>query len=707
MPRPGLALVYGKWELYQGYHATDPTQLTNFSKWAALAGDPGTELFTQAIQTMDCTIPATISWGENSLALTVQESGVGPLEDAVVCFYKAGEVQEVAFTDASGQVTLPINLSSPGNLKVTITHQNFYPIVDSVDVVQADVAVGYLDHIIDDDNNGSSSGDDDGYVNPAETIEIPLIFKNYGSSVIATGVNVTASTTSPYVTFGDNYETFPNLAPGGSTTSNDDLDLTVDPACPHGQKVVIDFATSADQGSWDGQMEFEVVSYDLKLLSATATGGDTLLTQGETANFVLTVRNTGSRPASSVTAEITSLSPVVTVNDNTASFGTINPGSIANCSGNPFNLTASMDAAPGELADLQVVYTDNYGIMQIETITISLGLKTVNDPQGPDPYGYYCFDNTDADYAQCHAYDWVEIDPDLGGSGTVLPLSDLYEEDDDSMNRTLPFIFRYYGEDVDEITICTNGWISTRPNDALTNFRNWPIPSGIGPNGLIAAFYDDLLTTSGGQVIDWYDSANHRYIVEWSGMRAFHSQSTIETFQIILFDPAYYPTPTGDGEILFQYNNITDVQGNVGTYGGDNGYSTIGIESPDKSIGIEVVYWNIYDDPAAAQLENNRAYFFTSNFTYDVTPPELVIDLTYQSGSPVPPLGGNLFFDVYLENIGTIAVNFDAWLDVEFEIGPPWTVVQRAFTNYLPGWAVNRPNTYFPVPSYYGAGNYL
>jgi hypothetical protein len=655
---------------------------------------------------MECDIPATVTWGENLLTLTVEELGLGALEDAVVCFYKAGEVLEVAFTDASGQVTLPIDLSTPGNLKVTITHQNFYPIVDSVDVVQADVAVGYLDHIIDDDINGSSSGDDDGFANPGETVEIPLIFKNYGSSVTATAVSVTASTAAPYVTFGDNYETFPNLAPGGSTSSYDDLDITIDPACPHGQQVTIDFATSTGQGSWDGQMEFEVVSYDLQTLSATATGSDTLLTQGETADLVLTVMNTGDRPASSVTAEITSLSPVVTVNDNFGVFGTINPGSQGTCSGNPFNLTASEDAPPGELADLEVVYTDNYGIMQIDTVSIALGLKSSTDAQGPDPYGYYCFDNTDTDYTQCPIYIWVEIDPDLGGSGTVLPLSDLYEEDDDSMDRNLPFTFRYYGEDVDEITVCTNGWISTRPNDAFTHFRNWPIPSGIGPNGLIAGFFDDLLTTNGGQVIDWYDAPNHRYIIEWSGMRAYHSSSTVETFEIILFDPAYYPTPTGDGEILFQYHTITDVQGYTGS-SGDNGYSTIGIESPDKTIGIEVVYWNIYDDPAAAHLQDGRAYFFSTNFTYDITPPELTIDLTYQSGSPVPLLGGNLYFDVYLENVGTVAANFDAWLEVEFEIGSPWTVVERAFTNYLPGWAVNRPNTFFPVPSYYGAGNYL
>ena len=104
---------------------------------------------------------------------------------------------------------------------------------------------------------------------------------------MASSVNVTASSSNPHITFGDNYETFPNLAPGGSATSYDDLDVTIAADCPHGQMVDIDFATSSGQGTWDGTMEFEVISYQMAVLSAIATGGDTLLSQGETADFVI------------------------------------------------------------------------------------------------------------------------------------------------------------------------------------------------------------------------------------------------------------------------------------------------------------------------------------------------------------------------------------------------------------------------------------
>jgi len=88
------------------------------------------------------------------------------------------------------------------------------------------------------------------------------------------------------------------------------------------------------------------------------------------------------------------------------------------------------------------------------------------------------------------------------------------------------------------------------------------------------------------------------------------------------------------------------------------------------------------------------------------TPGDVSIDLTYQSGSPVPAGGGTLYYDVFVENYGSVAVNYDAWLESSYEGGPPTTLVQRSFTNYLPGWTINRPNMWYPVPGSWAGGNY-
>ncbi|MBU0519012.1 T9SS type A sorting domain-containing protein [bacterium] len=87
-------------------------------------------------------------------------------------------------------------------------------------------------------------------------------------------------------------------------------------------------------------------------------------------------------------------------------------------------------------------------------------------------------------------------------------------------------------------------------------------------------------------------------------------------------------------------------------------------------------------------------------------PGNITVDLTYVSGSPVPAGGGNLYFDVFVENADVIPLNFDAWLETAYEGGVPTTVMMRSFNNYQPGWQINRPNMFFPVPGTYAAGNY-
>jgi hypothetical protein len=699
----GNALNRGKLELYNAYHGLDPGAVTDFSEWNALAGDPGLELFTGPIRFMESSIPGVVSFGENSLSLTVTETGIGPLENAIVCLYKEGELQEVGLTDASGGIMLPLNVENPGNVKVTVTKQGFYPLVDSLDVVQADVVVGFLDYDIDDDENGSSSGDDDGFINPGEQVEIPLVFKNFGSTTTATGISVTGTLDDDYATLVDGYETFPDLFPGESANSFDDFDIQVSNDCPHGHILPITLTVTSDQGTWEGLFELTVVSYSMAIRAAYAEGEDSLLSPGETADFVLEIANAGGKSAADLNATVISLSPYITVNDNSAGFGTVGVGSVADCSADPFNLSADANAPPGYPANLVVTFTSASGAVQIDTVEIALGERTTSDPQGPDEYGYWCFDDTDYAYPVAPVYDWVEINPGSGGSGTQLPIEDTGEDDDMSVTVNLPFTFRYYGQETDVITVCSNGWISITPDPAYANFANYPIPSSMGPEGLIAPFWDDLITGSGGYVYAWNDDANHRFVVQWDNMRNRGNTSVRETFEVILYDPAHYSTPTGDGDILFQYQSVTEV---YGLYY-DNHYSTVGIERPDHQGGIEVTYWNTYDDPAAAPLQDNRAYLFTTNFDY--TPPgapQIDIELTYNSGSPVPPGGGNLYFDVYVANIGTAPVDFDAWVDVEYEGGSPTTVIQRGFTNYLPGWAINRPNMFFPVPGSYAAGNY-
>ena len=94
-------------------------------------------------------------------------------------------------------------------------------------------------------------------------------------------------------------------------------------------------------------------------------------------------------------------------------------------------------------------------------------------------------------------------------------------------------------------------------------------------------------------------------MVEWSRLRNWENVADdFQTFEVILRDPAYYATPTGDGEIIFQYKRIVN----------DDSikmYSTVGIEDHSETVGLEYTYANEYA-AGAAPLAPGLAIKFTT-----------------------------------------------------------------------------------------------
>ena len=115
------------------------------------------------------------------------------------------------------------------------------------------------------------------------------------------------------------------------------------------------------------------------------------------------------------------------------------------------------------------------------------------DPVGPDGYGYFAYDPYDGTDAP--EYDWIEIAPLAGGPGTDLQLGD-----DQAVPVPLPFSFRYYGVDFTEISVCSHGWVCMGAIEGIFFPLNICIPHIVPPNNTIAAFWDELSPTAGGQV---------------------------------------------------------------------------------------------------------------------------------------------------------------------------------------------------------------
>lgn len=199
---------------------------------------------------------------------------------------------------------------------------------------------------------------------------------------------------------------------------------------------------------------------------------------------------------------------------------------------------------------------------------------------GPDGQGYFAIQNGD-NHILAPEFSWVGIDPDEGGAGTRLPMS----EEDTPYEIDLPFTFVYYGQSYETVTVNENGMFffgeqGTIDDDTAGDFSNSPIPGLDGPPAMIAPFWEDFRANAT-NFSSWYDETNGLFYLEWFNSRQFPADATIETFQVVLHDPAVHTTQTGDGLILFQYLDVNDIFN-----------ATVGIESPDETAGLGLVYYD-------------------------------------------------------------------------------------------------------------------
>ncbi len=128
----GIVLNYGKYTMYDKYVLTngsgypwspDPDiTITEFEEFH-LFGCPELELYTGVPEPLSVQHPTHIST-PTTLTLTVRSNGQ-PVEGALVCLYKNGEVYLRDYTPASGELTFNIPATGEGALYVTATKHNY------------------------------------------------------------------------------------------------------------------------------------------------------------------------------------------------------------------------------------------------------------------------------------------------------------------------------------------------------------------------------------------------------------------------------------------------------------------------------------------------------------------------------------------------------------------------------------------------------
>lgn len=626
----GQALARAKMELYMQYplnrgpgHAWNSVEC--YFYMYTLIGDPGMAMWTDVPQLFSVEHPPLLDVGSHFVSCTVRNSNQQPVEGAYVNLTRNGMILSGGFTRQDGSIDLPVSVGAGDFITITVTKPNFRP-------YQA-IMVGRINSInlvvsgqeIDDDASGESSGDGDRMVNPGETIELSVTLRNTGTSKTASTVIGELTSDDPYVSILQSSVTFGTISPGDAVKGHEPYLMAVLPTCPDAHPLNLRLRiTDGNDDEWTGPLEMTAEAPHFSLQTTEVEDSDQaqpngLLDPGETIVLFITLANDGGKVGENVHAILRTDDPNISLTDSSATFGTIPVAGQGDNSQDPFELKAYLTAFTGHEVQLSLMFTSNTGMNHETTFSVSVGDPSSSDPVGPDAYGYYAYDNQDWRYYDKPTYDWIEIDPTYGGSGTIIYLYDVAKPDvpqgwidypqGDTRTILLPFTFQYYGTSYNQVSICSNGWLSMG-STWMTDFRNWAIPAVLSPTAIIAPFWDDLYMGNG-HVVYFYDETEHRFIVEWSRVANDYNDAP-ETFQVILYDPEHYPTVTGDGEILFQYHTVDNID-----YAWN--FATVGIQSPDKNTGVEYTYTGLYTQ-GAAELVDGLAIKFTTGMQLTEAP---------------------------------------------------------------------------------------
>jgi hypothetical protein len=341
------------------------------------------------------------------------------------------------------------------------------------------------------------------------------------------------------------------------------------------------------------------LAYDHYTVNDSLGDHDGLVDPGETIMLWATVHNTSPITAEGVAAYLRTGDTLVFLGDSISMYGTI-PGGNLSSGLNPFVFNVSSNA-DSHAIDFSIVMKDAFGDTWCGNFSITAIGEENGGGTGPDQYGYFIYDDTDSASGNAPVYNWFEIAPPAGGPGSIIP--EITDEDADTVTIPLPFAFNFYNITYDSIGISSNGIVELGAATYALD-ENGTIPRPGQAKRLSAPFWDDLdpsnVDNGHGDVYQYYDTTAHRWILEYYQVALGYGFFSWETFQIILRDPAYYTTPTGDGEFLYLYDSVSNVNSN-----------TVGIEDETETRGLQYVFNGLYDQNAAV-LQDSRALLVTT-----------------------------------------------------------------------------------------------
>ncbi len=172
-------------------------------------------------------------------------------------------------------------------------------------------------------------------------------------------------------------------------------------------------------------------------------------------------------------------------------------------------------------------------------------------------------------------------------TGTAVQPTSGWSDDSATAIAPLPFSVPFMGATATHYSVTSNGFAQLWPSmsgSPSTDYANVPLV-GSGPSNMVAPFWDDLTTISGGgtgvRVATLGMGIDRRFVIGWNNWAAVGASGTSLSFQAKLFEAM--------GIIEFHYCTLTSgMSTNAGRVSGDS--ASVGVQNAARDAGISLSY---------------------------------------------------------------------------------------------------------------------
>jgi len=609
--RLGWSLNRAKLEMFATYSAASMERVSDHAYWTNLMGDPGTVIWRGVPREVSLELPEVVSIGDGEFSVRITDEDDDPVSGVRVGLFKENEISSAAYTDDDGEALLVFDFEgvNAGTGSVTVSGDRVIPHTGEIMFRPPVQMLIYDSHTIIEDNQPPRMGNGDGVANPRETIGITVTARNFGIANIEAGARFILTTDHEACEVQEGIYNYNQVIQAGAEV---DVDFLVRTLANFPDREDVPFTLTMRQGDNEWISTFSIRGAAPRWEAVNIALNRDLI-PGDMVNITLDLTNTGQIGVQAFSAELISLNDYAQILNAEVFFDdSLAVGDTVFAEDN-FTIALDMDTPFGITLDFEVLLISEDGYEGIISFSERVIESPLDEPTGPDEYGYWAIDNRDFGFNLAPVYNWTELDPRHGGRGHDTGLLDQVEDDDKSVVLDLPFTFQYYGDEYNRLTVCTNGWAAFGDQREYVDFRNLPIGSPQGPLAQICPWWDDLYQPDAEGCVFYYnDENNHRFIVEWFCMRRWvglAGPGATETFQLILLDPLWHPTYTGDGDIIFQYQTVIH---EARVDANSTPYATIGIGNPSDRGGLQYGFWNNWAPGAYAFPSRSVIRFSTS-----------------------------------------------------------------------------------------------